>query len=214
MERIIVFCAHNDDQIIGAGGTLINTVKKGGSFKTVIFAYGRSSHPHLKEDYIRRVRVVESLRSDKILGGKGIAYLGLRESNFMNEFKEKKIRQKIQYILTKEKPTKIFTHSADDPHPDHKAVHNLIKDIVEELPFKVDAYTFDVWNLWSFKKHQQSRMVVDISESFATKMKALRIHKSQRAAIFTLWWSIWLRAITNGWDYGFKYAETFHRMNT
>jgi LmbE family N-acetylglucosaminyl deacetylase len=212
-KTVLIFCAHNDDQIIGAGGTLINYVKKGMAFKTIIFAFGRSSHPHLKEDVIVKTRVEESLRSDNIMGGSGIAYLGLKEGKFPPEFKSKRIKEKIKWIIEKEKPVMVFTHSVDDPHPDHRAVHNLIKDIVEELPFHVPTYTFDVWNIWSVKRHQQPKMVVDITNSFQTKIKALEMHKSQKAAVWTLGWNIYLRAMTSGWDYGYKYAEVFYRIN-
>lgn len=212
-NTVLVFCAHNDDQIIGAGGTLTNYAKQGIPFKTLIFSYGQKSHPHLQEEVIIKTRVEESLRSDKIMGGKGIAYFGLTEGKFHEEFKTKRIKDKVRWIIEKEKPAKIFTHSVDDPHPDHRAVYNLIKDIVEELPTTVETYSFDIWNIWSVKRHQQPRMVVDITDSFKTKLKALEMHKSQKTAILSLTWNIYIRAIVNGWDYGHKYAEVFHRIN-
>jgi len=212
-RTVLIFCAHNDDQIIGAGGTLINYVKQGIHFKTIIFAYGRASHPHLREEVIIKTRVEESLRSDRIMGGIGIAYFGLNENKFAQDFNERKIKQKVRWIIEKEKPLKIFTHSVDDPHPDHRAVYNLIKDVVEELPFHVDTYSFDIWNLWSVKRHQQPKMVVDISDTFATKMKALGVHRSQKAAIISLTWNIYTRAIVTGFDYHTKYAEVFYKIN-
>ena len=210
---VLIFCAHNDDQIIGAGGTLINYAHEGLSFKTIIFSFGRSSHPHLKEEFIIKTRVEESLRSDKMLGGSGIAYFGLKEGAFPEEFKKNRIKDKVRFIITQEKPVKIFTHSVDDPHPDHRAVYKLVKDVIEELPFHVDTYSFDIWNIWSLKRHQQPKMVVDITQSFQQKMKALRAHTSQKTAIWSLLWNIYVRAIVIGWDYGYKYAEVFYRIN-
>ncbi len=210
---VLVFCAHNDDQIIGAGGTLVNYVKEGIRFKTIIFAYGRSSHPHLKERVIVETRVQESIRSDKILGGSGVAILGLTESKFPQEIAKKGIKDKVRFIIEQERPIKIFTHSVDDPHPDHRAVYNIIKNVVDELPFHVETYSFDIWNIWSVKRHQQPKMVVDITHSFKTKMRALQVHKSQKAAIWSLTWNIYVRAIVSGWDYGHKYAEVFYRIN-
>jgi LmbE family N-acetylglucosaminyl deacetylase len=209
---ILIFCGHNDDQIIGCGGTLSNYSKEGYTIKTIIFSYGAGSHPHLQKDIIIKTRVSESLRSDNILGGSGIAYFGLAEARMAAEIKKKHIREKVRFIITRERPVKIFTHSMDDPHPDHRTVYRLVKDVVEELPFDVEVWTFDVWNIVSVKRHQQPRLVVDISKSFATKMKALRVHKSQQTAIWALAWNIYMRAITAGWDYGYRYAEIFYRM--
>ena len=209
---VLVFCAHNDDQIIGCGGTLANLSKDGYIIKTIIYSYGARSHPHLQHDLIVKTRVAESLRSDKILGGSGIAYFGLLEGRLPAEIEHKRIREKVRWIITRERPVKIFTHSVDDPHPDHRAVHRMIKDVIEELPFDIEAWTFDIWNIWSVKRHQQPKLIVDISKTFETKMKALRVHKSQQTTIWALAWNIYTRAIVTGWDYGCRYAEVFYKM--
>ena len=38
-------------------------------------------------------------------------------------------------IIEKEKTNKIFIHSVDDPHPDHRAVFNSVKDILDKLEY-------------------------------------------------------------------------------
>ena len=58
-----------------------------------------------------------------------LEFFGLKEGHFKDEFKEKKLKKKIKEFIKKKKPSKIFTHSKDDPHPDHKAVHNILMEI-------------------------------------------------------------------------------------
>ena len=84
-EIIIFFCAHNDDHIIGAGGTLAKYVKEGKEVYTIIFSYGEGSHPHFKRRVAVEMRVKESARATKILGGKPVVYLGLREGHFRED---------------------------------------------------------------------------------------------------------------------------------
>jgi LmbE family N-acetylglucosaminyl deacetylase len=45
---VLVIVAHNDDHIIGAGGTLAKYAQEGKKVRTIIMSYGESSHPHLK----------------------------------------------------------------------------------------------------------------------------------------------------------------------
>ena len=128
-ETILVLGAHNDDPIFGAGGTLAKYAKQGHKIRTVIFTYGEMSPPDLKPEIVIKTRIKESLISDKIIGGKGITYLGLKEPSFLKEIKQSKIKQKVKNIIKKENPSKIFTHGPNDAHPAHMAVYNLIKEL-------------------------------------------------------------------------------------
>jgi len=198
METILTLCAHNDDQIIGAGGTLTKYAREGKRIRTVIFSFGESSHPHLKPQVIMRQRIKESLLSDKIMGGSGVAYLGLKEGRFFDEFKRKGIKGKIRATIAQERPSKIFTHSANDPHPDHHAAYCLVQELVSE-GLKVPVFTFDVWSLFKWRNIHTPRLVVDMSETFDTKIRALMAHKSQKLTIVNLLWSIYVKAVLNGW---------------
>ncbi len=214
-EKILAICAHNDDQILGAGGTLAKYVKAGASFKTIIFSFGELSHPHLKRDVIVRRRVKESIDSDRILGGSGVAYFGLKEQKFEEEFKAKRIREKVLLLIRKECPTKIFTHSVDDPHPDHQAVYKLMMSLLHELPRKTELYSFDVWTVLNVRKRNLPKLVVDISQTYPVKWKAFAEHRSQTnlPGLIVLDWKIHLLARLNGFNYGMKYAEVFNRLN-
>jgi LmbE family N-acetylglucosaminyl deacetylase len=208
----LVLCAHNDDQIIGAGGTLAKEANEGRPFKTIIFAFGESSHPHLKPEVIIETRIKESLASDRILGGSGIAYLGLKEGKFGEEIKNKKIKARLREVIKKENPDKILTHTADDPHPDHRAVYKLIQELIKDKTIKCDVYGFEIWNLLSWKHKKRPRMVVDVSDTFDQKIKALKAHQSQKMTIISLTWKIYLKNIIAGFDNHIRYAEVFYKL--
>ncbi len=211
-QTILAICAHNDDQIVGAGGTLAKYAAQGKRIRTVICSFGESSHPHLKREVIVERRVKESLRADKILGGSGVAYFGLTEGKFIQEFEEKKIRQKIMWIINKEKPVKIFTHSSDDAHPDHRAVNKLITKLLHEKKITCAVFEFQVWNIIKLTHRNNPRLIVDITKTFATKIRAFGAHTSQKLAFWNLIWSVVFRARLEGFFRGYKYAEVFYKL--
>ncbi len=211
-ESILVFCAHSDDQIFGVGGTLAKYAKEGKDIHTVIFSFGELSHVWLRKEVTAEMRAKEAINADKIIGGKGVEFLGFRESKFETDFKSNNGKQLIKEYLKKYKPNKIFVHSINDPHRDHKTVYKLVMETLEETHSKADVYMYDVWNPLNFRQRQKPQMYVDISETFQTKIKALNTFKSQWAALFFLMWSMYARGFFNGLHINSKYAERFSKV--
>ncbi|NTV23569.1 MAG: hypothetical protein HGA85_04300 [Nanoarchaeota archaeon] len=212
-ETVLVLCAHNDDNIIGAGGTIAKYAKEGKEVYTVVFSYGETSLPHLQEKISIKTRVAESKRAARMLGEKHIYYIGLKEGNFAKEINERNIISRISDIIRKLKPTKIFTHSIDDPHPDHQAVFRFVMQLANHIDFHGHIYSFNVWNFFlNFRKRNSPRLVVDISDTFQIKVDAFKLHRSQKPAIFSLMWSVYLQAIMSGFRYNTKYAEVFFQV--
>ncbi|MGM5487836.1 MAG: PIG-L deacetylase family protein [Nanobdellota archaeon] len=208
--EILTIGAHNDDYIVGAGGTLARYRKEKKQFKSVIFSYGEMSHPHYKEKISIQMRVKESQKADKILGGSGLVYLGIKEGYFL-EHKEK-AKEIIKRVIKDHSPEKIFTHSPQDPHPDHIAVNTIIMEVASELHFKGEIYSFDVWNIFNFKKNTKPQLVVNTEDTFKTKIEAFHAHKSQRMVFYVLTWHLYLKAFLNGLKHGHRYCEVFNRI--
>lgn len=211
-DCVLVFCAHNDDNIIGAGGTIAKYAKEGKRVVTIIFSYGEMSHPHLREKLVIETRVKESHKAQAILGEEEVIYLGLKEGNFVQSAKDKNIDSNIKKIIRENKPSKILMHSIDDPHPDHQAVYDILNSILDEIKYKGDVYSFDVWTLVNIRKRDAPKLVVDIKDTFAIKTKAFKAHKSQKIARIILTWSMYLKAVLNGINNGVKYAEVFYKI--
>lgn len=211
-EKILILCAHNDDPVFGIGGTIAKYSKQGKIVKTVIFSFGEKSHPHLKPEVITKKRVKESLNSDIILGGKGITYLGLKEGKFPDEIEKKGIKEVVRRIIEKEKPNKIFTHSINDAHHDHRAVYSFVKGLIDEIKYKGDVYLFGVWSPVRIKNRDLPKMVVDVTETFDKKIEAIKAHESQQLTILSLLWNVYMKAIMNGWSNNCRYAEVFYKL--
>lgn len=217
---IMVICAHSDDQIIGAGGAMAKYAKEGYNVHTVIFSFGENVKPHMKREVITRMRVQESQRADRIVGGSGVHFLGLREMHFEEDFSGGS-EEALNSLIRKFKPDKIFTHSNDDAHPDHRAVLRIALKVYKRLSLSCELYTFEVWHLFNIKKRNKPRLVVDISGVFQKKVEALKAFKSQiKLSNFYnylvlnnfFFFVIHIKDFINGMKYGFRYAEVFYKL--
>jgi len=211
-EKILVFGAHPDDQVFGPGGTLIKYAREGKEILIVTFSKGDATHPWLKEDVIIDIRKKENEKVNKVIGITNTIYLGLKDNFIAKEAKETNIIEKVKDIIREFKPNKIFTHTAFDPYPDHKAVHKIIVEAFDEIQPDSDLYTFDVWNPLNTKGTNHPKLVVDISKTFKKKVQALKAFKSQQAALLSLLWSVYFRAIHAGLKNHYKYAEVFYKI--
>lgn len=211
-EVILVFCAHNDDQVIGAGGTLAKYAQEGKEIFTYIFSFGENSHPHFQKKVIAKIRVRECKRADKILGVQNTFFLGLKENKFFEEFKLRALQEKLVHIIRVAKPTKIFTHAIDDPHPDHRAVYNLVITTVKEHSLPTEVYSFDIWNPIKVRQRNEPKLVVEITETVSKKIEALECHQSQKIVIWLFKWRLYIEAFMNGLNNDCKFAEIFHKV--
>ena len=211
-DSVLVFCAHSDDQILGPGGTLVKYAREGRKIYTVIFSYGERSHPWLMESITADMRMREAKAADKVIGGTGVTFLGLKEGKFEAEFREQDVESKVMSLMQEHKPGKVFIHSIDDHHADHKFVYRIIMDLLEKMDYRGDVYAFDIWNPLNFHLHYHPRMYVDITEAFPLKMRALKEFRSQWMTLLALRWSVYFRAFLNGLHINSRYAERFYKV--
>ena len=209
-ETILVLGAHSDDFVIGAGGTIFNYVNQGKKVISVVFSYGEKSHPWLKEKIVQKFRSEETFEASKILGCKTI-FFDLQEIKFYEEYQSKGVEKELLKLLNKEKPSKIFTHSGEDPHPDHKAINKITLGLLEKISFKPELYIYSIWNPVSIRTAHPV-LYVDISNSFWTQMKALKSFKSQQIHISVPIFLLIFRALQNGFKIGSLFAEKFYRI--
>lgn len=220
--NILILCAHSDDQILGVGGLMAKYSSEGYNIYTYIFSYGESSHPHMQLRYIAKRRVMESKEADDIVGGSGVSFLGLKDTGIEVDFVRKNMMPKLKRIIMDNKPKKIFTHSSDDMLPDHRAVHKLVLKAYDELAreqgLSCAVYSFDVWSLWNLAKRNLPVLVVDVTDYFRYKIKALHTFKSQISffsytiLVNFLYVATYFRAIVNGIKYGFRFAEIYYKV--
>ncbi len=212
-DSVFVLCAHSDDQILGVGGTMAKYSQEGKDVTIIVFSYGEKSHIWLKKRYIANIRIQESEEAGRIVGAKRVLFFNLEEGRFPEDFVKKNIAKRLQKLFATYKPGKVFTHSPDDFHPDHKALSKLILEFCDSHKYQGDVYCFDIWNPLNTTTRDKPRLVVNVTRTFSTKLKALRVFKSQRwNAISILIGAVCWRAVKNGLLYGCRFAEVFYKI--
>jgi LmbE family N-acetylglucosaminyl deacetylase len=219
--NILVICAHSDDQVIGCGGAMAKYAAEGYGIYTIVLSFGENVKPHMRREVITKMRVKESQRADRMLGGRGVTFLGVKELHFEEDFNKRNIHENLKSLILRHDPVKIFTHSTDDAHPDHRATLRIVLKAYKELNLSSELYTFEVWHLFNIKKRSKPRLVIDTSQYFKTKIEALRAFKSQiNLSNFYnylvlnnfFFFIVYIKDFLNGIKYNSRFAEVFYKM--
>ncbi len=217
-KNVLVFGAHSDDQVFGAGGTIPKLYEEGYNVITIIMSQGEKSHPWLEEENLKRIRIQESLKAAEILNIKKTIFLNLKEDKILSFFEENSDFQDFMIkIFERYKPKKVFLHNDEDTHPSHKQVFEVVKQgyLLYKEKYEnndIEFLSYDVWTITNFKK-DNVWIYIDISKTFNKKINALKVFKSQKVALWTLWFSVYFKAIYYGLISNFKYAERFSKKN-
>jgi len=215
--NVLIFSAHSDDQVIGAGGAMFKLKESGYNVYNIIMCSGEKSHPWLKPEYILKLREEEALEAAKSLGCKKTIFLRLKDNKFLEN--KEGVLLEISELIKKYSPKRIYTHVQDDPHPDHAATNNLILEAVDrlgtenqKLKDELSIYAFDVWNPLNLRGRDLPRVYIDVTKYFDKKLDIFKTYRTQKIAILTLLGSVYLRAIVHGNHINTKYAERFYKL--
>ncbi len=130
----------------------------------------------------------------------------------MEETENKKIKTRLKKLIKEKKPIKIFTHSVDDAHDDHRVVYKIVTELTDEINYKGELLSFDIWHIIDFKKREKPKLYVDITDTFKTKMKALHCFSSQRLVMLLPYINVYITAFINGLKNDCKHAEKFYKI--
>lgn len=178
---VLAFAAHPDDVEMGMGGTAIKLCRQGLSLGIVDYTKGEMGTRGSKE-----LRMEEAASASEIMG------LAVREN--LNQ-PDGKIRPKEEYVrmavqmIRKYRPEIIFATYFVDRHPDHEGCGQIIKEAMFQtgLPkyeteldgVKQEAYRPRKLFYYMMTYEFTPSFIVDITDTFETKMKAIRAYKSQ-----------------------------------
>jgi bacillithiol biosynthesis deacetylase BshB1 len=178
---ILVFSAHPDDAELSMGGTIAKFTNEGLKVGVVDLTKGEMSTRGNT-----RIRAKETAKATEILKLKVRLNLGLKDGDlFYTNIAMKKVVTK----LRKYKPKVVFAPYKNDRHPDHIDVSNLVKRAVFNSGLKKFKTTDegkiqDHYRPGKIFYYMQTYLfdpsfIVDISDYFSTKMKAVKAFKSQ-----------------------------------
>ena len=172
----LFFGAHPDDVEICSGGAILEFVNDRRKVGIVDLTSGE-----MGTRGTAKKRLEESLAAGRALGAMFRHQLDFGDGNLATG-RERELE--IITILRRHKPKVVFAPYPDDRHPDHTRTGQIITDAwfysglakidTGQEPHRPDAV---VYYLQNYILHPT--FVVDITDSFAAKMAALKCYKSQ-----------------------------------
>ncbi|HEY8511315.1 MAG TPA: bacillithiol biosynthesis deacetylase BshB1 [Cyclobacteriaceae bacterium] len=179
---ILVLAAHPDDAELGCGGTIASHVAMGYKVGVVDLTRGELGTRGTPE-----IRAAEAEASAKVLGLSARVNLGLKDGFFTNTPEERLL---VVRAIRKFRPKIVLANAIADRHPDHPRASELAVEacfsagLVKIETRDEDGKIQDPWRPSAIYHYIQSEfvtpdLIVDVSDYWDTKMKAIRAFSSQ-----------------------------------
>lgn len=164
-RRILAIGAHPDDLELACGATLAKLIDEGHEVRTMVMS--RGSFGGAEE-----TRVVEARNGSRYLGAASTTVLDLEDSRL--ELHDREMIQAIEAMIRDFAPDVVLTHSANDYHQDHDAVHKATLRAARRAP-----------SILCFESPSATRdfspgFFVDVSSHLEVKVRAIELHRDQR----------------------------------
>ena len=218
---ILAIGAHPDDVEVGVGGMLCKFAAAGQRTGILDLTQGEMGTRGTVEE-----RMAEAQAAASILGVGYRANAGLPDGGIADDFDQR--RRLIAYLRAFGARVVLAPFHADR-HPDHEAAHHLVRNTNYLAGLaRIDAGQppHRAANVYYYRVYGDStppQVVINISEEFSSKMKALQAHRSQfhnpdypgtptYVSSEGFWKSIQTRAEYWGQRIGAEYAETLYAL--
>jgi LmbE family N-acetylglucosaminyl deacetylase len=194
-QKILVILAHPDDPEFFCGASLARWAKAGHEIHYFLLTNGDKgfNDVHASPAEISQTRQAEQNAAAAIIGVKSVRFLGL-EDGFL--FPTKDLRREIVRVIRQVKPeilvtcdpTHLFAGDYYINHPDHRYAGQVVLDAV--FPAASNPFFFpELIRDEDLQPHQPREVwvsltgnptvVLDVTDTWETKIRALKEHKSQ-----------------------------------
>lgn len=165
---VLVVAPHMDDDVIGAGGTLLLHRQLGSETHVVFCAAGASAE-------IDATRKAEARHAGKAMGFASLEWLDLPDGSL--SLHEPEMASQLSRQLQVHAPQQVFCPFVSDHHRDHSAAAQALALAIRKTGWTGDVWSYEVWSpLWP-------NVAVDISGVHAMKRDVIEIYASQTAGL-------------------------------
>lgn len=181
MKKILIIAVHPDDEVLGAGGTLLKA-KAAGDNITVCFCTKGSEKDYSKQ--VLEAKKVEAEQASKMLGCEKPHFLDFVAGE-VNTLPASQINKALIKVVEEVQPDIMFIPHKGDLHTDHQAIFNTC--LVAARPgnkFKVKkvlAYETNSETEWSspYENIFVPNIYVDVTETIKGAQAVLKVYKSE-----------------------------------
>jgi len=233
IERILVVIAHPDDVDFGSAGTIAQWTAAGAAVSYCLCTDGDAGgiDESVSRPAMAAQRRVEQTNAARTVGVTDLHWLGHADGRLAPTID---LRRDISRVIRRVRPQRVLTQSPERnwerihaSHPDHLAAGEAALCAVypdARNPFahpglKLDEHLTEwtVPEVWLMGTGERADRYVDITDTFDTKIAALRCHVSQIGHVENIADRLRDWAIANGTAAGLptgRLAESFRAINT
>lgn len=183
MKNVIVISAHPDDEILGAGGTLLKHKSKGDNLAWVIVTTMSEEQGFSKNKIIKREKEIEKV--SQMVGFSNVYRLNYHaatlNSNSIND-----MVPEISSIFSEFMPEIIYVMNRSDAHSDHRYTFNSVLSCTKSFryPFIKKVLMYECISETEFAPQLHEKVFipnyfVDISDFLEQKLKIMQVYKSE-----------------------------------
>lgn len=168
--RMLVLSPHEDDEVLGCGGTMRRVALAGGRIKVLYMTDGRFGNMAFSPKIMPDVRMKEAWEGLKILGVNEAHFNGAMDLGLVCD--EKTVRAVVDQMKEIDANV-LFVPHYNENHPDHWTTCEVAVTALELSGREMDVYEYEVWT--SFIPNT----LVDITDVMDNKVEAIGKHQSQ-----------------------------------
>lgn len=220
MKKVIVISSHPDDEIIGAGGTLLKHKHKGDEIYWLIVTNVFESQGFSKERVESRQKEIHEVAN--LVGVKKVFLLDYPTMSLSSSSLLKLVPD-VSKVFSEVQPEIIYCLNRSDAHSDHRVTFDAVMACTKSFryPYIKQVYMYECISETEFapplyEKAFIPNHFVDISDFFDKKVEILNIYESEMGEhpFPRSNKNIEALAIFRGATAGVKYAEAFQLIRS
>ena len=170
--RVLVLAPHPDDETGGCGGVIIRHARQGDRVKVLFVTDGAAGDPnghYAGLDY-RELRREEARRAADVLGVEELVFWEYPDGRLADCVD---LAEHLAAALAADRPSTIYSPSAREIHPDHRAVGMALDRALRGARGAATAYYYELWTALD------PTHLIDITAVWDAKRKAMEQYQSQ-----------------------------------
>jgi len=193
-RRVLAIGAHPDDLELGCGASLVKLIDKGDEVRVLVMSRGGEGG----ED---EHRLQEAQRGGSYMGAASVTVLDFPDTRFAEE--QKGLVSAIEQAIREFSPDIILTHSRNDYHQDHSAVHHATMRAARR------ERTILCYESPSATRHFSPVLFMDVAGYVTVKAAAIDVHADQREKAYMTGRRAYGAALFRGDQARLDFAEGF-----
>jgi LmbE family N-acetylglucosaminyl deacetylase len=165
-----VVAPHQDDEVLGCGGTIYHYSRQGAVVKVLYMTDGSRGGEELSGPELTVIRKQEAREGLLELGCLDAVFMGYPDTRLKCD---PEVVVKVLEAIEDFRPNKIFMPFFFEIHPDHITTGKLVAHALQWYSHSVECYNYEVWTPFF------PNIIIDITSSIDAKLNALSKHQSQ-----------------------------------